>query len=92
MLYVSDEGHVVFHRETEPFGLHSRKRLTPNVYTHVAASFGFGKTAIFINGSLAGERTPVLSFTIFAHSLTFFFIAASLGCTRPVFRCQFEEC
>ena len=52
MLYVSDGGKVVFHRETEPFGLHSRRRLTPNAYTHVAASFGFGKTAIYVNGSL----------------------------------------
>ena len=26
--------------------------IPPNVYTHIAASFGFGKTAIFINGNL----------------------------------------
>ena len=45
MLYVSEDGKIVFHRETEPFGLHSKRRLTPNTYTHVAASFGFGKTA-----------------------------------------------
>lgn len=62
MLYVREDGKVVFHRETEPFGLHSKRRLTPNAYTHVAASFGFGKTAIFINGSVAGRwlmRRPV---------------------------------
>jgi len=52
MLYVREDGHVVFHRETEPFGLHSNGRLSPNEFTHVAASFGAGNTAIYINGSL----------------------------------------
>ena len=52
MLYVRDDGKLVLHRETVPFGLRSISMIPPNVYTHVAASFGFGKTAIFINGVL----------------------------------------
>ena len=50
MLRIREDGQVAFQRETEPYGLYSRRRVPPNVYTHIAASYGFGKTAIFING------------------------------------------
>jgi hypothetical protein len=59
---IEETGHVFFHREVAPWGLRSQTRIPGGWWTHVAVTFGAGRSKIYVNGTLragAHTRPPV---------------------------------
>ena len=50
------DGHVFFHREVAPWGLRSTMTIPAGYYTHVAVTYGAGRSKIYINGTLRGSQ------------------------------------
>ena len=50
------DGHVFFHREVAPWGLRSTVTIPAGYYTHVAVTYGAGRSKIYINGTLRGSQ------------------------------------
>eukprot|EP00899_Mesostigma_viride_P005301 jgi/Mesvir1/14772/Mv05413-RA.1 len=67
---LEQNGALFFHREVAPWGLRSSIRMPAGVYTHIAVSYGAGRSKVYVNGTLRGtqregsqapdETTPVL--------------------------------
>ncbi|KAK3256926.1 hypothetical protein CYMTET_33965, partial [Cymbomonas tetramitiformis] len=56
-MHLEQSGDLFFHRETPPWGLRSSGvHIPPGVYTHVAVSYGGGRSKLYINGTLRGSQ------------------------------------
>lgn len=53
---VEETGHIFFHREVAPWGLRSQTKIQAGAWTHVAVTFGAGRSKIYVNGTLRGSQ------------------------------------